>query len=71
MKPPVAWRVKITAHEVDRWTIPARTVTVGATSIDHARELAIGEAQRAVGVPPWRPLRRMSLEHTAAKETWS
>jgi hypothetical protein len=62
------WRVTIAAHKVDRWSIPARTVTVGAASIAQAREVVIGEAQRAAGVPPWKPLRRLSLEHATASE---
>jgi hypothetical protein len=68
MKPTGTFGVRNAAHTVGRWSIPARTVTVGAASIDHARELVIGEAQRAAGVPPWKPYRRVSLEHTRAEK---
>jgi hypothetical protein len=59
--PPQTFRVQLNAHQVARWTIPARTVTTPAADAEHAREIVVRMAHRAAGCPAWGPLVRESL----------
>jgi hypothetical protein len=65
---PPLHRVRIAAHDVPpRWRIDAQTITLPAPSAESAIEAAIGQAQRAAGLPPWRPCRRASLPFVTAE----
>ena len=70
-RPPLpVYRARINRHKVPpRWLIAARESTTVAADTLHAREIVIGEAHRAAGVPPWKPCVRCSLEYTTAERT--
>jgi hypothetical protein len=68
---PPLHRVVVEGHRVQRWEIPARTLTVPAVDVDHAREVAVSILHREAGVPGWRPLMRESLTHATAVQARS
>ena len=64
------FRVTIERHSVPpRWLIPARSSTTVAADGDQARMFVIREAHAAAGVPPMRPLTRISLGFATATRT--
>ena len=66
--PPLAWTVKIEAHEIPpRWACPRTTLKVTANTELGALENAIGIVQRQAGCPPWKPCRRASLPYATAR----
>jgi hypothetical protein len=66
--PPPSWTVAIENHVVaGRWLIAEQTIVLPAVDAAHARWDAIGIAQRAAGVSPWKPWRRESWKHTSAR----
>lgn len=62
------WRVTVNAHELadGRYRIPAVTVDVGAESAEAACGFVVRCAHRDVGVPPWKPCVRASIEYARA-----
>lgn len=65
---PPLYAARVEAHQCERWIIPACKVTIPAVSEIHARRLAVQAAhRRAGGLPPWRPLGRLSLAHATAR----
>ena len=59
---------RIERHTVaKRWLIAAEQMRLTAASELDAREYAITLAHERVGVPPWRPCRRESLEYVTAR----
>jgi hypothetical protein len=64
--PLATWRVVVEAHRVERWNVPAHTVTVAAVSAQQAAEIVVRVLQCDAGLPPWRPFVRASLAHAAA-----
>jgi hypothetical protein len=60
-------RVILSAHQCERWNIPALKITIPAVSVEHARRQAVAEAHRQAAVPPWRPLARISLPYATAE----
>jgi hypothetical protein len=66
-EPAPSWKVSIRHHPVaPRWIIPACSTTVPAVDRDHAISIAIGERQRAAGVPPIKSLRAISRPFCSA-----
>jgi hypothetical protein len=65
------WRVIVAPHQVERWEIPATTARVVAADATHACEITVRNLHRDIGVPPWRPCLRRSLEHATATQTRS
>jgi hypothetical protein len=64
---PPAWRVTVAEHDVPpRWHIPAQVVKVYASDAKAARVSGTRAVQIAAGVPPMKPLRRITYPHTAA-----
>lgn len=62
--PPPAWRVAVSAHRIEpRWEIPGATLTVRAHSQASAVLEAARELHRRGGLPPWRPLLRVTVRH--------
>lgn len=60
--------VRVDPHAIPpRWTIPKHTIKLVATGTRDARLCAIRWAHTDAGVPPWRPLIRVSWPHTSAK----
>lgn len=64
--PLTCYRVTIKRHTCERWIVPARRVKLPAASATHAATIAVQESHSALGMPPWRPLVRLSLQHTNA-----
>lgn len=68
-EPPPLYAVHVAAHDCERWIIPALEIKLPAVSEDHARRLGVAEAhRRAGGLPPWKPLTRLSMAHATAAE---
>lgn len=60
--------VEVQPHALaPRWIVPHLLLTVPAVNREHAREEGVRAAHRQVGVPPWLPLQRISLEHATAE----
>jgi hypothetical protein len=55
--------VTIAGHRVERWEIPERAVMTPAASRRHAQIIAVRIAHAASGLPPWKPLMRVTLRH--------
>jgi hypothetical protein len=60
-------RAHLSAHQCERWTIPALTITIPAVSVEHARQQAVAEAHRRLDLPPWKPLAAISYRHAMAE----
>jgi hypothetical protein len=65
-QPPATFRIQISAHDVERWAIPATSVEIPAADAGHARLIAVRMAHSAAGVPPWLPCVRASLKFARA-----
>jgi hypothetical protein len=61
------WRVTIEAHRCERWIIPSQRHKLVAVTAAEARLSGIREAHRALGMPPWRPLIRLSWPYSSAE----
>ena len=66
--PPPTWKVEVERHIVGRrYLIPAERMRLSAVSETDAREYGVRLVYaRLEVIPPWKPLRRESLEHTTA-----
>jgi hypothetical protein len=61
------FRVEIEAHHVQpRWHIDQRTTELASNSAPAACERVIRWAHGDLGIPPWKPCVRRSLEYTSA-----
>jgi hypothetical protein len=58
--------VTMEAHNVNRYELRGRVVELPAANVTHARRLAVQEAHKLGGLPPWSPLVRRSMEYTTA-----
>lgn len=66
--PQPMWTVTIAEHDVPpRWSIPAHTVTLGASTARIACSTAVRWAHCDAGVPPLRSLLAVSMEHASAR----
>jgi hypothetical protein len=63
------WKVTIHKHVCSRWIIPATKIKLVAPDSDTARLFALRQVHGQQGLPPWRPLLRVSWPHTTAKRT--
>lgn len=66
-EPPPVYAVVIGRHVVGRWLLPEARFELRAVDQAHAELLAVREAHRQAGVPPWRPFLRESMRHAAAE----
>jgi hypothetical protein len=65
---PPTHRARVEAHGLaGRYSVPAVEIDLPAVSVDHARGLAVTEAHRRAGVPPWKPWRWIGLRHATAE----
>ena len=63
------YRVEIQEHVCSRWIIPSQQTTVVGTDEEDACLFAVRLAHSALSMPPWKPLRRISLEYASATRT--
>jgi hypothetical protein len=65
--PAPMYRIRVEAHQLDRWQVAALAIKVPAVSEVHAREFGVREAHRLAQVPPMWPLIRRSLRFARAE----
>ena len=63
------YRVQIQRHICSRWILAKQTIELVAVSEDHARLTALRQVHGQQGLPPWKPLLRISWPITTAKRT--
>jgi hypothetical protein len=67
--PGPTWRVTVNAHDIPpRWRIEAQNVKLTSPTAARARLRAIRWWHADGGVPPMKPLIRLSWPHTTAKQ---